>query len=40
MQSVGDQILIDDTSIKQKLDAPRHWPYEITETFTNGNVQI
>jgi hypothetical protein len=33
-------VLVDVTGIKQNLDAPRHGPYETTETFTNGTVRI
>jgi hypothetical protein len=33
-------VLVDVAGIRQKLDAPRHGPYKITETFTNGTVRI
>jgi hypothetical protein len=37
---VGDRVLVDVASIRQKLGAPRHRPYKITDTFTNGTVRI
>jgi hypothetical protein len=37
---VGDMVLVDVAGIRQKLDAPRHGPYKITDTFTNGTVRI
>jgi hypothetical protein len=38
--TIGDKVLIDVTGIRKKPDVPRHRPYEILETFTNGTVWI
>jgi hypothetical protein len=32
-------VLVDVAGIRQKLDAPRHGTYKMTETFTNGTVR-